>query len=264
MCGVAIERRNIGMVFQHYSLFPHMTVSKNVGFGLEMRRRPRLEIGRKVEEALALVDLTGYGERMPSELSGGQQQRVALARALIIDPSILLMDEPLGALDPMLRRSIQLQLKTLHRALGLTIIYVTHDQAEALHLSDRIVIMNAGRIVQEGAPQDVYSSPRNAFVARFLGECNIFRDNGGCEYAVRPEDVTITKVVPRDPVDGCSTAVVEAVMFLGSGQRVIARSGTQQVTAYVSGIRRGNEYRPGDTICYSFDDASAHRLDSNG
>jgi len=262
MGGVAIERRNIGMVFQHYSLFPHMTVRMNVGFGLEMRRRPRSEISRKVAEVLALVDLTGYGERMPSELSGGQQQRVALARSLVIDPSILLMDEPLGALDPALRRSIQLQLKTLHRALGLTIIYVTHDQAEALHLSDRIVIMNEGRIVQEGTPQDVYMKPRNAFVARFLGECNIFRDERGNEYAVRPEDVTIAKSAPGEVVDGHSTAVVEAVMFLGNGHKVIARSGEQEVMAYVANPLRVREYRPGDTIRYSFDAASAQRLES--
>ncbi|MDP6920281.1 MAG: ABC transporter ATP-binding protein, partial [Arenicellales bacterium] len=154
--GTPVAERNIGMVFQNYALFPHMSVYQNVAFGLEMRKRSATEIAKRVDEVLALVSLSDLAQRFPTELSGGQQQRVALARALVINPDILLMDEPLGALDKNLRQSIQLQLRQLHRDIGATIIYVTHDQEEALHLSDRIVILDAGRVVQEGTARDLY------------------------------------------------------------------------------------------------------------
>ncbi|MBX6366747.1 MAG: ABC transporter ATP-binding protein [Rhodospirillales bacterium] len=168
-------QRGIGMVFQNYALFPHMTVAQNVAFPLEMRRVPRAEARRRVDEALRLVDLAGYGERLPKQLSGGQQQRVALARAVVFDPGLLLLDEPFGALDRQLREQMQLEVKRLQRRLGLTALFVTHDQEEALVLSDRIAVMNRGRIEQLGTPQEIYARPSTRFVAQFIGESNLFR-----------------------------------------------------------------------------------------
>lgn len=164
------ERRGIGVVFQNYALFPHMSVSRNVGFPLRMRGVPARAAALRVDDALARVGLSGFGERLPAQLSGGQQQRVALARALVFEPGLLLMDEPLGALDRALRETMKAEIRRLHRDLGVTIVYVTHDQDEALTLSDRIVLMDAGRIVQIGRPDDLYERPANAFVARFIGE----------------------------------------------------------------------------------------------
>ncbi len=170
---VPARRRNIGMVFQNYALFPHMTVGENVAYGLKVRRLPRDEIARRVDAALELVQLDGYGARQIQQLSGGQQQRVALARAVVIEPDVLLMDEPLGALDKQLRRSVQLEIRRLHEEHGRTTIYVTHDQEEALVLSDRIAVMRDGRIEQVGSVDDLYDRPASAFVAGFVGESNL-------------------------------------------------------------------------------------------
>jgi putative spermidine/putrescine transport system ATP-binding protein len=167
-------KRNIGMVFQNYALFPHMSVGGNVAFPLEMRRRPKAEIAERVETALRLVDLMGYQERMPRQLSGGQQQRVALARAIVFEPLLLLLDEPFGALDRKLRESMQLEVRRVQRRLGITTVFITHDQEEALILSDRVAIMNRGRIEQIGVPTEIYDRPGSAFVADFVGESNIF------------------------------------------------------------------------------------------
>jgi putative spermidine/putrescine transport system ATP-binding protein len=166
-------RRNIGMVFQNYALFPHLTVARNIAFPLEMRGVARPEIGRRVEEALALVELGGYGERLPRELSGGQQQRVALARAIVFNPRLLLLDEPFSALDRKLRETMQVELRRLQQRLGLTTVFVTHDQEEALLLSDRIAVMSNGRIEQLDSPGAVYDKPTNYFVAGFVGEANL-------------------------------------------------------------------------------------------
>jgi len=168
------NRRDVNQVFQSYALFPHLTVRENVAFGLKMQRQPRAEIDRKVREVLALVALENLTGRYPHELSGGQRQRVALARAIVPSPRILLLDEPLSALDAKLRRSMQLEIKRLQKQLGLTTILVTHDQDEALALSDRIAVMNGGRIEQLDTPEQVYRAPRNAFVAEFIGESNVF------------------------------------------------------------------------------------------
>ena len=165
-------RRNIGMVFQNYALFPHMTVGENIAFPLQMRKMRKSEIQQKTRDVLALVGLPGYEARYPRQLSGGQQQRVAVARALVFNPRVLLMDEPLGALDKQLRERLQLEIKALHDQLGVTIIYVTHDQEEALVMSDRIAVMNDGRIEQCGPPTDLYDEPANRFVADFIGESN--------------------------------------------------------------------------------------------
>jgi ABC-type Fe3+/spermidine/putrescine transport system ATPase subunit len=172
-------KRNIGMVFQHYALFPHMNAAANIAFPLAMRGLPRASIREKVSSALALTGLAGYGERLPRQLSGGQQQRVALARAIVFDPTLLLLDEPFGALDRKLRAQMQVELKSLQRRLGITTLFVTHDQEEALALSDRIAVMNEGRIVQIGAAEDLYCRPANRFVAEFVGEANLFRGRAG-------------------------------------------------------------------------------------
>jgi putative spermidine/putrescine transport system ATP-binding protein len=209
------ERRNVGLVFQSYALFPHMSVEANVGFGLRMRGLARAEIGNRVSGALGLVDLAAMGARFPRELSGGQQQRVALARALVIEPDVLLLDEPLSNLDAKLREQLREDIRALQRRLGMTAIYVTHDQAEALALADRVVLMNAGRIVEIGNPHDLYRAPRHRFTAEFLGRTNILKGvatNGRVEFpwggivgtngagpadgavvlSVRPEDIGIS------------------------------------------------------------------------
>jgi putative spermidine/putrescine transport system ATP-binding protein len=171
---VPAEKRDIGMVFQNYALFPHMTVAGNVGFGLEVRRVPGPEAGRRIARVLDMVQLAGFGDRYPRQLSGGQQQRVALARALVIEPRILLLDEPLANLDAKLREEMRQFIRDLQRRVGITTIYVTHDQAEAMAMSDRIVVMFGGRIAQVGAPGEIYERPRSVEVARFVGRINLF------------------------------------------------------------------------------------------
>lgn len=168
------NKRNIGLVFQNYALFPHLSVFDNVAFGLKMRRVPKPEIQERVPAALQKVGMAGYEDRLPSQLSGGQQQRVALARAIVIEPDLLLLDEPLSNLDAKLRIEMRAELRRLQKDLGITMLYVTHDQAEALSLSDRIVVMNTGRIEQEGTPEAIYHQPRTAFVAGFMGYDNHF------------------------------------------------------------------------------------------
>ena len=165
-------KRQIGMVFQNYALFPHMTIFDNIAFPLQMRKTPKEEIKKRVQWALELVQLPGFEHRRPSQLSGGQQQRIAVARAIVFEPSVLLLDEPLGALDAKLREGMQIELKQLHNRIGATILYVTHDQEEALTLSDRIVIFNDGKIMQVGKPDDLYRLPENRFVADFIGKTN--------------------------------------------------------------------------------------------
>ncbi|ACA18236.1 spermidine/putrescine ABC transporter ATPase subunit [Methylobacterium sp. 4-46] len=169
------RKRNIGMMFQSYALFPHLSVFENVAYGLRVRNRPRAEVAERVEAALAMVQLDGLGQRRIRGLSGGQQQRVALARAVVTEPDVLLMDEPLGALDRQLRKHVQLEIRRLHRALGCTTVFVTHDQEEALMMADRVGVMRAGRLEQVGSPRDLYARPANAFVAAFLGESNLLR-----------------------------------------------------------------------------------------
>ncbi len=169
----APNRRDVNTVFQNYALFPHMTVAANIGYSLRLRKKSKAEIRAAVEEALALVQLSGYEKRMPSELSGGQRQRVAIARAVVNRPSVLLLDEPLGALDLQLRRQMQLELKALQKRLGITFVYITHDQEEALNMSDRIAVMRDGQFEQIGTPAEVYDSPRTSYVARFVGTANV-------------------------------------------------------------------------------------------
>ena len=167
------NQRDVNTVFQNYALFPHMNVGDNVGYGLKLKRRPKSEIKKKVAEMLELVQLKGYEKRKPHELSGGQRQRVAIARALANDPKVLLLDEPLGALDLQLRRAMQLELKRLQKKMGITFLYITHDQEEAINMSDRIAVMHQGRFEQIGTPNEIYNHPRTSYTATFVGNANI-------------------------------------------------------------------------------------------
>lgn len=212
--GVPAFERNTNMVFQNYALFPHMTVAQNVAFGLEMKRVSRAEINQRVTEALEMVRLPGMEDRRPKQLSGGQQQRVALARALINRPSVLLLDEPLGALDLKLRKEMQLELKDLQHRVGITFIYVTHDQEEALTMSDRIAVMHDGQVLQVGSPTEIYERPNCQFVANFIGETNLLegqvmrRENGHVTVMIRP-DLRIR--VPAGEESAASAQVTVAI-----------------------------------------------------
>ncbi len=199
---VAPHKRNIGMVFQNYALFPHMTVAENLAFPLEVRKQPKSEIDERVSKALDMVRLTGFGNRRPAQLSGGQQQRVALARALVFEPKLVLLDEPLGALDKNLREEMQYELKHIHEELGLTMVFVTHDQSEALTMSDRIAVFDDGVIQQIDSPDVLYEEPKNAFVAYFIGENNRFTgvvkelSDTECSIEIDGTDGTVVKGIP--------------------------------------------------------------------
>lgn len=204
LTSIAPEKRDMGVVFQSYALFPHMTVAQNIGFGLEMRRVERAEMRKRVEEALAMVRLSGLGERYPNELSGGQRQRVAIARALAIRPRVLLLDEPMSNLDAKLRGEMHVELRALQRQLGITAILVTHDQVEAMTMSDRIAVMTNGGISQLGSPQDVYDKPNSEFASRFLGHTNAVKgkieSRQGDEAQVRVGPTTFGTALPADHV----------------------------------------------------------------
>jgi putative spermidine/putrescine transport system ATP-binding protein len=195
--GVAVEKRGIGMVFQNYALFPNMTVAQNIGFPLMVRHLPKPDIAAKVERALAMVRLDGLADRRPQQLSGGQQQRVAVARALVFEPKLVLLDEPLGALDRQLREQMQYELKHLHQRLGVTMVYVTHDQVEAMTMSDRVAVFSAGLLRQVAPPRRLYEEPESLFVAQFLGESNALTgalDGKGCVSLAGGERVQATAV----------------------------------------------------------------------
>ena len=231
MTNVPPEKRDVNTVFQSYALFPHMTVAANIGYSLKIRRRPKAEIAQAVEEALHLVQLEGYGDRMPSELSGGQRQRVAIARAIVNRPRVLLLDEPLGALDLQLRRQMQVELKRLQKKLGITFIYITHDQEEALNMSDRIAVMRGGQFEQIGTPAEVYDRPKTDYVARFVGTANILhgviegaenhvlqvRAEGGCVPSLccgcgkQPGD-SVTLAVRSEHIEFCEEGGIPAVV----------------------------------------------------
>src|SRR5450755_1261025 len=222
----APHERDIGMVFQNYALFPHMTVAENIAFPLKMRRVDNANAAKRATEALDLVRLPHVASRFPKELSGGQQQRIALARCLVYKPSIVLMDEPLGALDKKLRDHMQLEIKRIHRDTGATIVYVTHDQEEAMTMSDRICLMNGGRIEQLGAPSDLYFRPKTLFVADFIGESNLLR---GSISAANGSKVEVTLG------DGATrvTATAHAPMSSGDNVRVMVRP--QNIEAAANG-----------------------------
>ncbi len=246
-------KRNIGMVFQNYALFPHLTVAENIGFPLKQRGVDRATRARLVAESLEMVRLPGYETRYPRQLSGGQQQRVALARAIVFRPHLLLMDEPLGALDKQLRESLQLEMRRLHADLGITFIYVTHDQEEALTMSDRVAVMHDGRVAQIGTPEDLYDRPRNRFVASFIGESNflpgivrgmadgtVIVDCGGTimramaatapptgeavMLTIRPERVRFADAAPTDGPHNRTWVTVTETVFAGERHRYLCQS----------------------------------------
>ena len=230
--------REVNTVFQDYALFPHMTVRDNVGYALMVRGVSKAERVRRSDEMLETVKLGGYGSRKPAQLSGGQRQRVALARALINKPRILLLDEPLGALDLKLREEMQIELKSLQRQLGITFIFVTHDQSEALSMSDRVAVFNNGRIEQLGTPRDLYDAPRTEFVARFVGSANVISGavlnlESKRQYALRPEKIGISSHV-SDSFSSLTGQLLD-IHFLGSQTRYEVRVGGERVTAITSG-----------------------------
>lgn len=257
---LAPNRRNIGMVFQKYALFPHMTVAQNVGFALRMRRVAKHEALKRVKRTLQLVQLDDFEQRYPNQLSGGQQQRVALARALVFEPPVLLMDEPLGALDKNLREVMQLEIKTLQKKVGATVVYVTHDQDEALTMSDRIAVMANGKLAQIGTPLELYTRPQSGFVADFIGKMNFvegeylgcedgaatirlsdtstlkaslqscaahesFRQGALVRVALRPERLKLVR--PEDVMDNAIPGHVEASIFVGAFRTVLVRIATR-------------------------------------
>lgn len=239
------ERRNFGMVFQGYALFPHMTVRENVAFPLKVRRTPAAEIKSAVDRALDLVQLAAFADRLPKQLSGGQQQRVALARAIVFQPEVLLLDEPLSALDKKLRNELQVELRDLHKRLGITFIYVTHDQDEAMSMSDEVVIMRDGRLVQMGAPNEVYESPRTSFVASFLGRSNfieakVTRANGrGLE--LERGDLRLQVDAPA----GSALAGEEMLLALRPEKVTIAQTRPRNATNVAQGVIRNRNYHGG-------------------
>jgi sulfate transport system ATP-binding protein len=219
------QQRGIGFVFQHYAPFKHMTVWDNVAFGLTIRKRPKAEIERKVRELLQLVQIAHLGDRYPSQLSGGQRQRMALARALAVEPKVLLLDEPFGALDARVRKELRVWLRRLHDETHVTTVFVTHDQEEAMDVSDHIVVMDKGRIEQQGTPRDLYEQPTNEFVMSFIGPVNRLG-----EAWVRPHDIDILP----EPAEGASEALVERVVYLGFEVRVdLVRSDGSRIWAQV-------------------------------
>jgi len=283
--------RNVNTVFQSYALFPHLTVAGNIAFGLERKKTPRQEMGRLIEEALDLVRLQRMGDRYPRQLSGGQQQRVALARALVLKPEVLLLDEPLGALDLKLRKEMQLELKSLQEKVGITFIYVTHDQEEALTMSDRIAVMERGRLEQVGTPEEVYEFPKTRFVADFIGVSNFFsgrvteaseetlhvRTDGGLgvalpadhsrtpgqqvQFSVRPEKLSVR---PEGSVSDSENQVmgeiVNRIYLGGSIHYVIALSPQEEVTAFLKNEKTASQPRSfsvGEKVVVSW-----HRDDS--
>jgi spermidine/putrescine ABC transporter ATP-binding subunit len=266
------NRRDVGMLFQSYALFPHMTVQANVGYGLRMRGVPRWERRRRVDKVLEQVRLTGLGQRYPRQLSGGQQQRVALARAIVINPSVLLLDEPLSNLDARLRQEMRAEIRQIQQSLGITTIFVTHDQEEALTLSDRVVVMNGGHAEQVGTPSDIYRGPKSLFVARFIGEANIFNgrilgrtaggtrlfeldklnlqiedpglaDGSSATILVRPERVRIFHATDArsERYTNRFTGTVDALFYLGASIRLHVRISDNVVLQVVQQIHEPDD-----------------------
>lgn len=250
------NKRDVNTVFQNYALFPHMNVSDNVGYGLKIRKVPKAEIERKVEQALRLVQLEEYGKRMPDQLSGGQKQRIAIARAVINEPKVLLLDEPLGALDLKLRRQMQLELKRLQKRLGITFIYITHDQEEAINMSDRIGVMHEGILEQLGTPNEVYYQPQTSYVADFVGNANILHKNGET-FAIRSENILM---------NGEAVCTQEAVVveksFAGGQLRILfGLPDGQTLTASRYGI--DNDLQPGQQVKIGWDAKDAVKVIDN-
>ena len=263
-------RRDVNTVFQDYALFPHMTVAQNVAYGLRVRRVAREERARRVAEALSMVRLPDVGERRPSELSGGQRQRVALARALINRPRVLLLDEPLGALDLKLREQMQVELKAIQRDVGITFVFVTHDQDEALSLCDRLAVMRDGRIEQVGPAADVYERPATQFVAQFVGTSNVISGDAAQrifgsvrEVAIRPEKVRIAG--PHESAESGGVrvrGVVQEVVYAGSATRVVVDADGTMLTALVlNSATSGSQVERGNSVTLTWEAAAEREID---
>ncbi|HEY7627123.1 MAG TPA: ABC transporter ATP-binding protein [Ilumatobacteraceae bacterium] len=268
MASVPPEKRPVNTVFQSYALFPHLTVAENIGFGLRFQKAGKAEVMQRVGDALDLVRLNGFERRKAHQLSGGQQQRVALARALVLRPKVLLLDEPLGALDAKLRKMLQVELRALHQDVGITFVYVTHDQEEALTMSDRMAVMNEGEIEQIGTPKETYEEPASAYVADFLGVANLLpavvkttgrvvvsnsehsADTSGitgqCTVVIRPERVLLSPL-GRGPVEAVP-AVIEQLIYVGSITQVRLRLGDQRLHALVANDGTPMCGTEGDTV----------------
>ena len=283
------HKRGIGMVFQNYALFPHMTVYENLAFPLRVRKISKDEIDKKVDKALSMVSLAGYESRMPGQLSGGQQQRVAVARALVFDPAVVLMDEPLGALDKNLRESMQYEIKHIHESIGVTVVYVTHDQGEALTMSNRIAVFNDGKVQQLSSPDQLYESPVNSFVAKFIGENNTFAGeimdiskdkckvklNGGGEIFANPitvkskgEKTTVSLrperalINPDGKMDNSHKGKIEEVIYHGDHTRVrLNLLGNNEFILKVANSSANLDIKLGNEINIGWDSADARALD---
>jgi spermidine/putrescine transport system ATP-binding protein len=233
--------RNVSTVFQNYALFPHLTVAQNVAFGLQRRRLSKGRVREKVEQALALVQLSGKESRLPNQISGGERQRVALARSLVLTPQVLLLDEPLSALDPKLRKQMRAELKNIQRRVGITFVFITHDQEEALSLSDRLAVMNKGVVQQLGSPKELYHQPQCRFVAEFLGEVNWVNGAG-----LRPEALRISRQYPGSDFRSLP-ATVHGCTFLGNRVHIETRL-ADGVPCTVELDEHRNGYEPGETV----------------
>ncbi len=248
------EKRSVNMVFQNYALFPHMTVEKNIAYGLKMRGVKKAEIAARVDDMLKLVRLEGYGKRMPSQLSGGQRQRVAIARAAVLRPRVLLLDEPLGALDLHLRRQMQGELKRMQRELGITFIYITHDQEEALNMSDRIALMNGGDIVQFDTPQKLYDQPNSTFAATFIGQANVLPcvvkdvQNGMATLSLYGHSCETPAPEGVQAGDDMNLCVRVERLHYGVDARENAMSGVLREIDYTGGVQRAKIELPGGDL----------------
>ena len=270
LSGVPAHKRDIGMVFQDYAIFPHLSVADNVAFGLRARRTPAAEVKRRVAEALAMVRLDALADRMPAAMSGGQQQRIGIARALVIRPRLLLMDEPLSNLDAKLRIDLRDEIRAIQKSIGVAAIYVTHDQEEALAVSDRVCVMNAGRVEQIGAPQEVYGRPATRFVAHFVGAMNFLpagfpglpRTPGVAEWALRPEHVRLADAPA--PGEGRLDGVAETYVYLGREAHLTARVGEVRVVAQIAAPPADLRIEAGRPVTLAYDARALHGFDAQG
>jgi putative spermidine/putrescine transport system ATP-binding protein len=254
------HKRGIGMVFQNYALFPHMTVYENLAFPLKVRKIAKDEIDKKVDKALSMVSLTGFENRMPGQLSGGQQQRVAVARALVFDPSVVLMDEPLGALDKNLRESMQYEIKHIHESIGVTVVYVTHDQGEALTMSNRIAVFNDGKVQQLSSPDKLYEEPVNSFVAEFIGDpINIKSKGEKTTVSIRPERALINS---KEKMDNNHKGKIEEIIYHGDHTRVrLNVLGNSEFILKVPNSSQNLDIKMGNEINISWNSSDARALD---
>ena len=263
--GLEPNQRDVNTVFQNYALFPHMNVAENIGYGLKLKKVPKSEIRKKVSRMLELVQLEGYEKRKPSELSGGQKQRVAIARALVNNPKILLLDEPLGALDLQLRRAMQIELKHLQKKLGITFIYITHDQEEAINMSDRIAVMRDGRIEQIGTPDEIYNHPKTSYVATFVGNANILH---GVAESIQGENAIVKigndRVIVKLETSQQDTGDTRAKQYLAAGEKVTLAVRSENILLQETAVigDTGTDHRDTVDISVSGGGLDAHNKNS--